>query len=249
MTSGTTMAEIAALIGDPGRSNTARRPARRPRADGERTRSRRGRVPLHGERTSGEAYREPPDLRSPAKAATITTVSHPRMWPTCLKRSWRSPRTGMKGRLARRAASIRPFAKPEPVTTIWPAGSAFLWRGLIAKGAIVLTEDAGEVTGPGCDLLRHFGLGLEAAPSTQTPPMPALFGLERAPAAPWRPPWRGPSGAHVRAWLDRTRGRAHRHRDACRSARPVAGVRPRFLRQSHAVTNSDQNKACPRIAK
>ena len=68
---------------------------------------------------------------------------------------------------------------------------------LITKGAIVLTEEAGEVTGHGRRFAPRLWHRPGSGPSNETPPMPAVFGLERAQAAPWRPPWRGPSGAHV----------------------------------------------------
>ena len=116
----------------------------------------------------------------------------------------------MKSRLVRRAASIRPFAKPEPVYDHLAGRLGVSLAGaLIAKGAIVLTEDAGEVTGPGCDLLRDFGVGLEAVPPTKRPLCrPCLDWSER------RPHLGGRLGAALQArmfglgWIEPLAGRA-----------------------------------------
>ena len=115
----------------------------------------------------------------------------------------------MNSLLARHAASIRPFARPGPVTTIWPAALASLLPTLSLKNAIVLSADAGEITNRGRDFLQDFGLTVEAArPAKRLLCRPCLDWSER------RPHLAGRLGAALQerlfglGWLERSSGRA-----------------------------------------
>ena len=124
--------EISALIGDPGRANmlVALLSGRaRPRQNC----CRRRRFSAHGKRTFRDAHSEPYSPLSSAKAGIAIIASPPDKWPACWKPSWRFFRETEMSFLARHAASIRPFARPGPVTTTWPAASASLLPTLSLK--------------------------------------------------------------------------------------------------------------------
>lgn len=209
MTSSTTMAEIAALIGDPGRSNmlgallsgraltatelAAAAGVSRSRASEHLAKLIESRL-ISLSRQGRHRYYSLASAHVARMLETIMAVS--------ADRHEEPPRS---------ARRIDPALREARTCYDHLAGrlGVSLAGALIAKGAIVLTEDAGEVTGPGCDLLRDFGVGLEAVPPTKRPLCrPCLDWSER------RPHLGGRLGAALQArmfglgWIEPLAGRA-----------------------------------------
>ena len=209
MTSGTTMAEIAALIGDPGRSNmlaallggraltatelAAAAGVSRSTASEHLAKLAESRL-ISLTRQGRHRYYSLASAHVARMLETIMAVS--------ANRDEEPPRS---------ARRIDPALREARTCYDHLAGrlGVSLAGALIAKGAIILTEDAGEVTGPGCDLLRDFGVGLEAGPPTKRPLCrPCLDWSER------RPHLGGRLGAALQArmfglgWIERAAGRA-----------------------------------------
>jgi len=209
MTSGLNMAEIAALVGDPGRAN------------------------MLGALLSGRALTAT-ELAAIAGVSRATASEHLANLTNCrlisLGRQGRhryyrlasshvahmleaivAVSTDSDEQPARTARRIDPALREGRTCYDHLAGrlGVSLADALIAKGAIVLAADAGEVTDRGRDLLQAFGIALEAAqPAKRLLCRPCLDWSER------RPHIAGRLGAalqeHMFAlrWIERLSGRA-----------------------------------------